>query len=83
MAYSLNICSLFNIVIDNVKFRFVESNFLISLVIEVIASSVRAALPRTSSIFLNRAARSALAVDIRSRESALVAVCVARSWEIS
>jgi hypothetical protein len=70
-------------VIDNVKFRFVESSFLISAVIAVIASSVRIALARTVSMLSKSSDKSAFAADIRDKLSVLVAACVLTKAEIS
>jgi hypothetical protein len=79
----LSICNLFNIVIDSVKFRFVESSFFISAVIAVIASSVLCALARTVSMFSNNSTRSVLAAEMRALESAFVEDCVITSLEMS
>jgi hypothetical protein len=79
----LNICNLFNTVIDNVRFFFVESSFLISAVIAAIASSVLTALSRTVSIFSSSSASSAFAAAICESESAFVVDCVMTSCEIS
>lgn len=70
-------------VIDNVRLRFVESSFLMSAVIAVMASSVRIARARTVSMLSNSSARSALAADIRARESAFVADWVVTKTEMS
>lgn len=68
---------------DSVRFRFVESSFLISAVIAVIAFSVRCARARTVSMFSNSSARSVFAAEMRAFESAFVEDCVITSFEIS
>ena len=81
--YLLSICNLLRTVIDSVKFRFVESSFLISAVMAAMASSVLMALSRTVSMFSKRSASSAFAEEIRARESAFVVDCVVTSRVIS
>jgi len=68
---------------DRVRFRFVESNFLISAVMAAMVSSVLMALSRTVSMFSRRSASSAFAEEIRARESAFVVDWVVTSCVIS
>jgi len=81
--YLLGICNLLRAVIDSVKFRFVESSFLISAVMITMASSVLMALLRTVPTPPKRSASSAFTEEIGARESAFVVDCVVTSRVIS